>query len=201
MASIQYIDQTHELARRAGPGDDNGVGRRFKLGSPQEAFMRSVLPVLVVAAVLGAGLVSGLLFAFSNFVMRALLQLPAEFGMQAMQRINVAIINPLFLLVFLGTALLCLLIGAMGVSMLPAAGAWCLAAGALAYLIGPFGVTLLFNVPMNNRLASVAPERAAADWPRYAASWLRWNHVRTLLGAVATALLAFGLPASLAVQP
>lgn len=163
--------------------------------------MRSVLPLLVVAAVLGAGLVTGLLFAFSNFVMRALLQLPAEFGMQAMQRINVAILNPLFLLVFMGTALLCLLIGVVCLSDLSAPGTWWLAAGALAYLAGPFGVTLRFNVPLNNRLASVAPERAATAWPEYAAAWLRWNHVRTALGAAAIVLLGFGLHASASLSP
>jgi uncharacterized membrane protein len=53
---------------------------------------------------LGAGLVAGVFFAFSSFVMKALAQLPAEQGVAAMQRINVVVLNPAFLGVFVGTA-------------------------------------------------------------------------------------------------
>jgi uncharacterized membrane protein len=155
-----------------------------------------VIEVLVVAAIVGAGLMAGLLFAFSSFVMRALTQLPAEYGMRAMQRINVEIINPLFLLVFLGTAALCAAVGALAWRALPApaAGWWLL--GALAYLAGPFAITLLFNVPLNNRLAGAAAERAAEVWPDYVRRWLGWNHLRTLLAVVAVACLAVGLALS-----
>ena len=56
-------------------------------------FARYILPITVLAAV-GSGLMAGLLFAFSNFVMKALTRLPPEQGMAAMQLINVTIINP-----------------------------------------------------------------------------------------------------------
>ena len=67
---------------------------------------------VVVLAITGAALVTGLLFAFSTCVMRALADLPNESGMFAMQRINEAILNPLFLTVFIGTPLLCVVIAA-----------------------------------------------------------------------------------------
>ncbi|RYG61928.1 hypothetical protein EON80_23575, partial [bacterium] len=62
---------------------------------------------LTVAAVCGCGLMAGLFFVFSVAVMRALGALPPEKGMAAMQSINVSILNPIFLIVFMGTALLC----------------------------------------------------------------------------------------------
>src|SRR5262249_36312950 len=44
---------------------------------------------------------AGLFFAFSVAVMQALARLPAAGGIAAMQSINIAILNPLFLSVFL----------------------------------------------------------------------------------------------------
>src|SRR3954453_3000242 len=62
---------------------------------------------LKLAAALGCGLIAGVFFAFSTFVMKALARLPADEGMAAMQSINVVVLNPMFLGVFLGTAALC----------------------------------------------------------------------------------------------
>jgi uncharacterized membrane protein len=136
---------------------------------------------------------SGLLFAFSVVVMRALSQLPPEAGMLAMQQINVLIINPVFLLLFLGTSALCVATAIVGMRGLPSIGALLLLAGACAYLAGPLGVTAVFNVPLNNELATLAPSQATAEWPTYVTAWLRWNHVRTALGVLATTLLCCGL--------
>jgi hypothetical protein len=68
--------------------------------------LHAILPGVALAATVGAAIMAGLLFAFSNFVMRALLQMAPAAGMEAMQRINLTIVNPVFLLVFVGTALL-----------------------------------------------------------------------------------------------
>ena len=57
----------------------------------------------------GCGLIGGVLFAFSSFVMNALARLPAAQGIAAMQSINVVVINPLFMTAFLGTAAACVL--------------------------------------------------------------------------------------------
>lgn len=157
--------------------------------------MPAWLQVIVIAAILGTGLIAGLMFAFSVAVIRALEQLAPDAAMFAMQRINVLIVNPLFLTVFLGTALLCLaVVGAViGGRAGPAAG-W-LACGACAYLLGPVGITMACNVPLNNRLASVDPADASLEWPRYVHAWLRWNHLRTAIGACGVVLLAAGLAA------
>jgi uncharacterized membrane protein len=57
------------------------------------------------------------------------------------------------------------------------------------YLVGSFGVTLVFNVPVNNKLASIAdPAQAVAFWPNYLAAWNLWNRVRTAAAALSAAL-------------
>ncbi|MGE3967484.1 MAG: hypothetical protein AB7F08_04545, partial [Dongiaceae bacterium] len=58
--------------------------------------MDTLLPVLTFLSALGAGLIAGLFFAFSSFVMAALARLPADQGVAAMQSINTAVLNPVF---------------------------------------------------------------------------------------------------------
>jgi uncharacterized membrane protein len=65
---------------------------------------------ITLVAALACGLMAGLFFAFSVAVMKALARLPSAEGIGAMQSINVAIINPLFLAVFFGTAAACVLV-------------------------------------------------------------------------------------------
>ncbi len=67
-----------------------------------------MLDTLSLILCIGAGTIGGVFFAFSSFVMKALTELPASQGIAAMQRINVVVLNPLFLGVFIGTAVLAL---------------------------------------------------------------------------------------------
>src|ERR1700674_554363 len=59
-----------------------------------------------LAAAAGAGVVGGVLFAFSTFVMPALRSLPDEQGMAAMQAINKFAPAPVFMSALFGTGLL-----------------------------------------------------------------------------------------------
>jgi uncharacterized membrane protein len=150
---------------------------------------------IVVMAITGAGLITGLLFAFSNFVMRALADLPNDKGMFAMQRVNERILNPVFLVLFSGTPVLCALIAFRSAQQLDTPGSLYLLIGALSYLIGPLGITVLVNVPLNNKLAGADRQDADEAWPTYQVQWQRWNHVRTYLGVASVLLLAAGLGA------
>lgn len=155
------------------------------------------LDLLTLLASLGCGLVAGIFFAFSTFIMQALSALPAAHGIAAMQSINRVVINPWFLGVFFGTAAGCVLLLAIGIWQWgdPRAGYWL--AGAVFYLAGAFLVTMVFNVPHNEALAAAEPESADAIglWGDYLKTWTNWNHVRTA-GAFAAAAcfsLAFSL--------
>jgi uncharacterized membrane protein len=148
---------------------------------------------LIVAAILGASLITGLLFAFSNFVMKALAELPPETGMIAMQKINEKIINPIFLTLFFGMPALCAIIVFNSIWGMNQADSVFLLLGALAYLTGPFGITMMFNVPLNNLLASASSSKAKDIWSMYQIKWQRWNHIRTYIGALSIVFLSFGL--------
>ena len=110
---------------------------------------------LTFAAAIGSGLVGGIFFAFSSFVMAGLGRLPADHGIAAMNSINVTVINPVFFAAFFGTGLVC---AALAIGSIfwwdQASGKLLLAAGAI-YLAGCIGVTMAFNVPLNNAIAAV----------------------------------------------
>lgn len=150
-----------------------------------------ILSIAVIAATVGVGLTTGLLFAFSVSIMTGLGRLSPANGIAAMQQINLAILNPVFFLAFFGPALLSIAL------LVAVALGWTgpssvtIAAGALIYLTGIIVVTMLINVPMNNALMAVDPAsaHAAALWQDYLTRWTTWNHVRTVSGVLA--MLAF----------
>lgn len=148
-----------------------------------------IIDLMTTASVIASALVGGVFFAFSVFVMRALASMPPAQGILAMQRINITVIHPLFLGVFLGTAPL-LAVSTYLVRSNPHAAPWWLAAF-LVYGVGSVVVTLVFNVPRNNRLATLEADspQAAAYWPVYLREWLFWNHVRCI-ASIAAAVLA-----------
>ena len=159
--------------------------------------MDGFLFALTLAAVVGAGLVGGVFFAFSNFVMRALGRLRPSEGAAAMQSINITVITPTFMTALFGTGLVSLVLIAWGVADLdePYAG-WLIVAGAI-YLIGEIATTGGYHVPRNNALARVDPEseEGARVWQTYLVEWTRMNHVRAAAGLAASGLFAVALQA------
>jgi uncharacterized membrane protein len=153
-----------------------------------------LIDLLTLLAALGAGLIAGVFFAFSAFVMTALARLPAAQGIAAMQSINIVVINPAFMAAFLGTAVACILLLLSALLAWHRPGAAYLLVGSLLYLLGSLLVTMRFNVPRNMALATVEPDNieGAALWSRYVAGWTAWNHVRTAasLGAAASFTIA-----------
>jgi uncharacterized membrane protein len=150
---------------------------------------------LILATALGCGLNAGVFFAFSSFVMKALARLPPAQGIAAMQSINVRAVTPWFMTAFFGTAALCVLLVIAAVLRWSEPGAVWLLVGSLLYLVGSIGVTMAFNVPRNNALATVAPESAEGVglWARYVTDWTAWNHVRTGACLAAAAALTMAL--------
>jgi uncharacterized membrane protein len=158
--------------------------------------MDHVLYALTVLSALGTGMMGGLFFAFSTFVMRAPGRLRPTAAIVAMQSINVAILNPTFFALFFGLPFTCVVLAtAAGIGWYTARPAL-LIAGSLLYSVGTFLVTMVCNVPLNNELAAAHPESSdsARVWIRYLARWTAWNHVRTVASVAAAVcfILALG---------
>jgi uncharacterized membrane protein len=140
---------------------------------------------LTVLGVLGTGLVAGVFCGFSTFVMRGLAALPPAQGVAAMNAINVTAVMPAFMLVFVGSAVLCAVLAVVTFVLWPDDGRVELLVGSALYLFGSFGVTMVANVPRNDALLKLDPgtPEAAAYWPSYIREWTFWNHVRMVASA------------------
>ncbi|ACI53434.1 DUF1772 domain-containing protein [Rhizobium acidisoli] len=150
--------------------------------------MQFVLILSLVAAAIGSGLVAGIFFAFSTFIMTAFSRIPAEQGIAAMNSINVTIVRSPFMALFVPTAILCLVIAALALMNWRGGASALMLAGAALYVFASFLSTIIFNVPMNDALEKVTvggPE-AAALWATYLKDWTWWNHVRTVASLLAS---------------
>jgi uncharacterized membrane protein len=138
---------------------------------------------------LGCGLIGGVFFSFSSFVMKALAKLPPTQGIAAMQSINVVVINRWFMSVFFGTAIICLVLAILSVFRWQTPGAGYRLIGSLLYLLGTILVTIVCNVPVNDSLAAVDPASTDAGqvWANYLTTWTAWNHARTIAALAAAA--------------
>jgi len=187
-----------------------------------------VLGWAVVAAAVGCGLVGGVLFAFSTFVMAGLRSVAPDVGAAAMAAINRHATRAPFGSLLLVTTGLVAVLGVVAATRLDEAGAGLVLAGAVVYLVGGIGVTAAVNVPLNDRLEAaeaavstsgarsgeaspsgggsggsrVRPASPTAErdrvWAGFLERWVAWNHVRTLACAVAALLLTLGLVTRLA---
>jgi uncharacterized membrane protein len=159
-----------------------------------------LIEALLWAGVLGAGLMAGVYFAFSSFVMAALAGLPEGQGAAAMRAVNRVILRSAFMPLFFGTTLLAALLALAGALRWDAPGAAPLLAGGLLYLLGMFGCTVAFNVPLNRRLDRQLDRQGQAHddegvWADYLVRWTRRNHLRTLASAASCLLFVWALAA------
>jgi uncharacterized membrane protein len=168
-----------------------GARRILSWSNEVEDVMSTLVPrvfsLISLGTALGSGLVAGIFFAFSNFVMPAINRQPPSSAIATMQAISVVVLNRGFLTLFTGTALGCLLLVVVSALRWEETASKLAIAGALAYLIGTFGVTLRANVPLNESLA------AGCEWQVYYGPWMFWNHVRTAAAFVAAALVTIAI--------
>jgi uncharacterized membrane protein len=148
------------------------------------------------AATLLAGLLAGVYFAFTVAVMPGLAASGDRTFVEAMRRINEKILNPWFMTVFAGGAVLPLAAAVLlGVDGDRGPLGWTVAAAILA-IVG-FGITAARNVPLNEALelkGDVDPVHdPAADRRAFEAPWIRWNRYRTVACALAFVALVVAI--------
>jgi uncharacterized membrane protein len=136
---------------------------------------------IVIVAVVLTGLSAGLFATFSYVVMPGLRRVDDGVFVASMRAINVAILNPVFAVVFGGAAVA--LAAAVVTSWDADARPW-LIAGLALYVVGAFVVTGAVNIPLNDALeaGSSAPMQLREAFER---RWVAWNHVRSMLTVAA----------------
>jgi uncharacterized membrane protein len=153
----------------------------------------------LITATIAVGLTAGLLFAFATSVMPGLGRTDDRTFVGAFQALDRAIINPLFLVVFVGAVVLpaaaaALHLGADQRSVLP----WALAGFVLS--LATLVITQAVHLPLNAALQAAGEPDSIGDLAavraRFEARWIRWHLVRTLTSTAALACLTLALISS-----
>lgn len=155
--------------------------------------MNTLRTVTVLVSLICAGLMAGLFAAFSYAVMPGMAKADAASSIMVMQRINTAILNPVFGLLFVGG----LVASVLAVMLCWRTDLrWWVVAGAGLYVLGML-ITGALNVPLNDQLAAAgtpsSPAAAVSIWSDFATSWVRWNLARAIIHLGGFAALAVGL--------
>lgn len=142
--------------------------------------------IVCQVSVIACAMVSGVFLTFSDFVMRSLDGAKTAAGVEVTQVINREVFRSVFMFLLLGmSALSPFLVGYAYFCVAGSAAALIMTGGAV-YFVGVFVVSLVFNVPMNNRLAAkdYASPEAATYWTNtYMPQWTFWNYVRAVASA------------------
>lgn len=147
-------------------------------------------PSLLLAAI-ASGLQAGLYYGFTVGVMPGLARGGHPTFVTAMQQINVAIVNPGFLVTFLGAPVLAALAAALQLGRGGPALAWAVAGLLLA--LATLIITFVFNIPLNNALDAAGDTDPASARTAFESGWVTWNAVRALTSTLAMACLAWAL--------
>ncbi|MEC5143912.1 anthrone oxygenase family protein [Chitinophaga sp. 212800010-3] len=150
--------------------------------------------ILLALALITTSLVTGVFYAFAVSVIPAFSQLSDATYMDAMQQINIAIVNPAFLLSFMGAPVLLPVVTWLYSRPAFTRRSALLLAATVIFVIGTFGVTVAGNIPLNDKLAAFQLQGATAAQIRAARGafegpWNSLHMVRTLAGMVALVLV------------
>ncbi len=153
--------------------------------------MEIVIDGLLWFTAIAVGIMAGVYFTFSAFVMRSLDAIEAPAGMLAMQSINRIIVKSIFLPIFFGSSLAAAALVVLILVEPSSPGAQWALLGSGLYFLGMFVVTMARNVPLNNHLEATDARGSEGSeiWALYLAKWTVWNHVRTVACTVSLALL------------
>jgi uncharacterized membrane protein len=150
----------------------------------------------LLAATLTTGLVAGVFDLYAHTIMRGLGGTDDRTFVGAFQAIDRAIVNPLFMLTFLGALVFT---GAAGLLQLRAGRPVLpFVAAAFALYLVTFAITMVVNVPLNDAIKAAGdPDRiadlAAVRAGFHEARWQAWNVVRAVLSTAAFGCLAWSL--------
>lgn len=159
--------------------------------------MTSLALALTIVTLALAGAMAGFFYAYSMSVMWALDAVDPKAAIASMQSINIVVRNAIFFPAFFGAPVVALVAAGLWWKLGAGQVALLLALAAIVYLLGAFLITVLLNVPMNEKLArtTIPAEISAARtiWDNYSMPWTLWNHVRTIASFAALGLTGWAL--------
>ncbi|GAB2550067.1 anthrone oxygenase family protein [Nocardia heshunensis] len=166
------------------------------------ATTRTTLPgvIALLVALISTGLLAGVYYAYATSVMLALHKLDDKTFTDVFNKINVVIVNPSFMLSFLGSVVFSIVAALffLRADYRPIL-IWIIVAVVLNIL--SLAISGIFNIPLNNHLATADNATGPVDYASlrsaFETPWVAWNIVRGLvntaaLGALGWALIHYG---------
>jgi uncharacterized membrane protein len=146
--------------------------------------------MLLVITTTITGLMAGLFYSWSVSVTPGIGRLGDREFLASFQAMNRAIINPVFMICFLGAAVM------LPVSTFMHRGTerfWLLLGATVCYVIGVTGVTFAGNMPLNNaieklNIASSTADQLSAFRAQFENKWNTLNHIRSVANTAALVL-------------
>ena len=150
--------------------------------------LESLRSPLLITAALTAGLQAGTYYTWASGVMPGLARVDDRTFVHAVQQMNLAIVNPVFMTSFLGAPLAAI---AAGLAVHGPARPWVVAGAGLA--VATVAITVAGNVPLNNALEAAGPVDSIADLAgvrdRFESRWVALNVMRALTSTASLAAL------------
>ncbi|NNF53616.1 MAG: DUF1772 domain-containing protein [Acidimicrobiales bacterium] len=145
--------------------------------------------LLTGSGILMVGLMAGLFFGWMVSVIPGLSRISDSDYIATMQSINVAIVNPAFVIPFMLTPVVLAGAGVLEYRAGNQRRAWLLGVAAVTYVVGVLGITVGGNIPLNNTLDAfdlntATASETATQRTSYERSWNRWHGARTVANAV-----------------
>ena len=155
-----------------------------------------LIQIALLLSALLCSLVAGVVLTFAIVVMPGIRTMGDRDFLKSFKVMDRVIQNnqPIFMLVWLGSAVVLLASTVLGIWRLEGLDRILLVVACAIYIFGVHVPTVTINVPINNHLQahdldalSETELRATAE--KYETRWLRWNTIRTVIATLTTVLL------------
>jgi uncharacterized membrane protein len=167
-------------------------GVRKPPASEADVMLATLRSTSLVAATVTMGLLAGLFFTFAMSVMPGLGRTDNRVFVDAMQQINVAILNPWLAVILAGPPVFSIITAVLHFQAGQRATVVWIGAALALYVIALL-ITIGINVPLNDALAAAGPPQRITDpamvRDHFETTWARWNIARTGASTAAFVLL------------
>lgn len=146
----------------------------------------------LIGAAITTGLLAGVFYAYASSVMLALHQLDDRTFVDVMNRINTVIVNPVFMLSFLGSVAFTGLAALLHLRADQRTVLWWILLALVLNVIS-FLITSGGEIPLNNQLADTSSGDFAALRQQFEGPWVTLNILRAVANTGALGVLGWAL--------
>lgn len=151
------------------------------------------MEIILIITTLFSGLIAGLFYSWQISVTPGLAKLNEENYLIAFQSMNRAIINPYFLIVFMGLIVLLITV-TFQYETSTSIQFWFTTSAIIIYITGVIAVTFIGNIPLNNGLDALTIETMSSEEmisfrQSFENEWNRLNMVRTISSSLTFLLM------------